>query len=234
MIDIHSHILPGMDDGCQSLEESLQLLELSSKQGVNIIAASSHFYATDEQPTNFFFLFRVAAKELGEHWHEGLPHILLGAEVHYFDGISRIEELEYFRLGTSNLLLLEMPFSQWSSRMIREVLDIQDRRGLTVLLAHIERYIAFQEKDVWPMLRSNGVRMQCNASFFLNWKTKRKAMAMLKRGEIDILGSDCHNMTTRPPRLGEAKVAIQKSLGQEIWRSFELQTIELLQAGRHT
>ena len=234
MIDIHTHVLPGMDDGSGSLNESLQLLEESAQQGVKIMGATSHFYATDERPADFLRRRRVAATELGEHWREGMPHLLLGAEVHFFESISRIDELDYFRLGTSKLLLLEMPFKPWTDRMIREVLDIQDRRGLTVLLAHIERYLGFQDKAVWPMLRANGVCMQCNASFFLNWKTRRKAMGMLKRGEIHMLGSDCHNMTTRPPRLWEAKAAIQKALGMSFWREFELGTIDLLQSGRHS
>ena len=131
--------------------------------------------------------------------------------------MSRTQELPLLTLEGTNLLLLEMPFSPWSSRMVEEVLEIQERRGLQVLLAHVERYLPYQEPKVWERLRQGKVWMQCNASFFLHWRTKPKALRMLRKGEIHMLGSDCHNKTTRPPRLGEAAEVIEKSLGQGTW-----------------
>lgn len=213
MIDIHSHILPGMDDGSRSVEESVRMLEASARQGVKYIAATSHFYATENSPEQFLRRRAAAAALLQAAWQPQFPQLALGAEVYYFDGISRTEKLDRLKLENTGLLLLEMPFSAWSGRMVTEILDIQSRRDTTVLLAHIERYIAFQKPAVWRELLDSGVRMQCNAEFFLSWKTKRKALRMLRQGEIHFLGSDCHNMTTRPPRLGDAMEVINKVLG---------------------
>lgn len=114
--------------------------------------------------------------------------------------------------------------------MVEEVLEIQERRGLQVLLAHVERYLPYQEPKVWEKLRQGKVWMQCNASFFLHWRTKPKALRMLRKGEIHMLGSDCHNKTTRPPRLGEAAEVIEKSLGQGTWRAFNRRTLALLKS----
>lgn len=203
MIDVHSHVLPGMDDGSRSVEESLTMLEASAKQGVTCMAATPHFYADENSPEEFLTRRALAAQQLRNAWRPGLPTLKLGAEVCYFEGISRCEGLERLRFEGIDLLLLEMPFCPWTKRMVREVLEIHSQAGITVLLAHIERYLRWQQEEVWDTLGAAGVLNQCNASFFLRWQTKRKALRMLRKGRIHLLGSDCHNMDIRPPRLGE-------------------------------
>lgn len=231
MIDIHSHILPGMDDGSSSLEESLAMARESARQGVRLLAATPHFYATQENPASFLRRREKSLALLESAWEDGFPTLLVGAEVRYFDGISRVEKIAHLTLDHTRILLLEMPFTSWSRRMVEEVVELQRSRGLQVLLAHVERYLKDQDGQVWETFRQNGVWMQCNANFFLRWQTKRKAQALFKKGEIQMLGSDTHNMTTRPPNLALARDALVKSLGQAVWRSFERQSYALLKAG---
>lgn len=231
MIDIHTHILPGMDDGSGSLEESLAMAKESARQGVRLIAATPHFYATQEDPNSFLRRREKSLALLESAWQEGFPTLLVGAEVRYFDGISRVEKIAHLTLDHTRILLLEMPFTSWSGRMVDEVVELQRSRGLQVLLAHVERYMKDQDGQVWETFRQNGVWTQCNANFFLRWQTKRKAQALFKKGEIQMLGSDTHNMTTRPPNLAMARDTLVKSLGQAVWRSFERQSFSLLKAG---
>lgn len=231
MIDIHTHILPGMDDGSGSLEESLAMAKESARQGVRLLAATPHFYATQEDPNSFLRRREKSLALLESTWQEGFPTLLVGAEVRYFDGISRVEKIAHLTLDHTRILLLEMPFTSWSGRMVDEVLELQRSRGLQVLLAHVERYLKDQDGQVWETFRQNGVWMQCNANFFLRWQTKRKAQALFKKGEIQMLGSDTHNMTTRPPNLAMARDALVKSLGQAVWRDFERRSYALLKAG---
>ncbi len=231
MIDIHTHILPGMDDGSSSLEESLSMARESARQGVRLLAATPHFYATQEDPNSFLRRRERSLALLESAWQDGFPTLLVGAEVRYFDGISRVEKIAHLTLDHTRILLLEMPFTSWSRRMVEEVVELQRSRGLQVLLAHVERYLKDQDSQVWEMFRQNGVWMQCNANFFLRWQTKRKAQALFKKGEIQMLGSDTHNMTSRPPNLAMARDALVKSLGQAVWRSFERQSYALLKAG---
>jgi protein-tyrosine phosphatase len=215
MIDIHSHILPGMDDGSRSVDESISLLEQLKQQGVQLVAATPHFYASEERPAQFLKRRQAAASQLEQAMTaKQLPTVILGAEVHYFDGMSRAEELGLLKLEQTDLLLLEMPFTAWSGRMIAEIKELQSRRDTTVVLAHIERYLALEKPQTWERLLTEGVQMQCNAEFFLNWKTKRRALRMLKDGRIQFLGSDCHNMTARPPRIGSAMEVIDQALGE--------------------
>lgn len=231
MLDIHSHILPNVDDGSGSAEESLELLRASAQQGIDLMVATPHFYASQNSPQQFLGRRTAAAQKLKAVWTPDLPRVALGAEVCYFDGVSRMDELSALRIGGTNILLLEMPFTKWSGRMLEEVFAIQDRRNTQVLLAHIERYLPFHNAGALQILREQGVKMQCNASFFLNWRTKRKALKMFRCGEINALGSDCHNMTSRPPRLGEAIQVIQKSVDRSVWLDFQRRLPDLTGKG---
>lgn len=204
MVDIHCHVLPQMDDGSRCVEESLAILKTLAAQGVYCAAATPHFYASENNPREFLQRRAASAEQLEKAWRPGLPALKLGAEVCYYQGISQCEGLESLKIEDTQLLLLEMPLGPWTPRMLHEVWEIQNRPGVTVILAHIERYLRWQKEDTWETLTDWGVLNQCNASFFLNWRTRRKALKLLRGGKIHLLGSDSHNMETRPPHLGEA------------------------------
>lgn len=122
------------------------------------------------------------------------------------------------RIEGTTLLLVEMPFQIWTERMVREVAALQEHPDITVLLAHIERYLGSQRKSVWDELLEAGVLMQSNASFFLRWRTRRRALRLLEAGRIHLLGSDCHNMEERPPCMGAALAAIGEKNRRELER----------------
>ena len=204
MIDFHSHILPGIDDGSRDTDESLELLRMCSEQGVTKIAATPHFYPDYDTPERFLKRRRESMLHLKERLDDGAPEIILGAEVYYFAGISSNESIGDLRLGNTGILLLEMPFAKWSSSMISEILDLHGRNGISVMIAHIERYLDFQNDDVWESLLKHGVIIQSNAEFFTNWRTKRRALRMFRSGMIHVLGSDCHNTKDRTENMGKA------------------------------
>ena len=176
MIDFHSHILPAMDDGSRNIEESLQMLRMLQEQGVERVIATPHFYA-DENPPDVFLRRRADAWEhLRAHHTQGLPHVLLGAEAHYFQGISRTAQVRQLCIQDTGVLLLEMPFSGWSSRTVEDLAALAQQQEMTVVLAHVERYLPDQPRALWPKLRRMGILFQCNASFFLDWRTKLRAV----------------------------------------------------------
>ena len=218
LIDFHSHVLPEMDDGSKSVEESLRMLAVSASQGISYMAATPHFYPSETSLERFLDRRKRAAERLRAVWRPAFPKLLLGAEVYFFDGISRAAEVEALRIEGTSLLLLEMPLQTWSGRMAAEVRALHGRSGCTVVLAHIERYLRLQKRAVWDELLEAGILMQSNASFFLHWSTKRKAVHMLDAGRIHLLGSDCHNLAERAPRMGDALAAIGKQRTQELER----------------
>ena len=231
MIDFHSHVLPGIDDGSKTVSMSLQMLAELKRQGVDTVCATSHFYATQCSPQRFLEKRQEAYEKLCANLPEGAPHILLGAEVLYFPGISRMEELPSLCLEGTNLLLLEMPFEAWSGYMIREVNELARTGRFTILMAHIERYYFQQDVSVWDAFLDDGILMQSNADFFLPFWTRRKALRLLREGRIHLLGTDCHNMQSRPPHMAEARMRIQKRLGDDTLREIDSLGSYLLEHG---
>lgn len=215
MVDFHSHILPKIDDGSRSVQESLELLKMLSEQGVETVVATPHFFADRESVDDFLLRRQVAYKELCSELPQGMPKIVLGAEVKYYSGISRMENLRKLCIGDSNLLLLEMPMSKWTEYTLKELFELSSSRGITLVLAHIERYMSLQSSDVLDRLLDSGILMQVNATFFTELRTRRRALSMLRRNNIHFLGSDCHRIPTRPPYIGDAVSAIEKKMGKE-------------------
>lgn len=227
MIDLHSHILPGVDDGSESPEMSHAMLDLLQQQGVQVVVATPHFYATKDAPDKFLRRREEAAAQLQAD--RDMPGVILGAEVAYFDGMSNSLELTKLQLGNTKLLLVEMPFGAWSQRMIREVCQLPVQAGLRPVLAHVERY---RKKDQLPkykqQLLEQGVLFQCNAEAFVDLSTRRWALGQLKQGDIHFLGSDAHNLTGRPPKLDQAAQIITKKLGSGILEELTAFSKEML------
>lgn len=226
--DIHTHILPCMDDGCKTVEESLEVLRSAREQGVGQLFATPHYYAS-EPAEQFLCRRETAAARLRARLTPEDPQICLGAEVAFYSGVSRDEHLEKLCLGASRYLLLELPFTPWSSDVRRELRNICSIRGITPILAHIERYIPLQSSAALQEVLEMDVLVQMNAGYLLRFGSRRKARQLLKSGTVQLLGSDCHNMTTRPPNLGEAMAYLDRrglsaqlaqaaSLSREIFR----------------
>lgn len=232
MIDLHSHFLPGMDDGSASPAESARMLRLSKQQGVETIVATSHFYAHRDNPTEYL-MRRQAAFDKLEYDPATMPQIILGAEVSYFNGMSQSEELHKFCIGTSPLLLIEMPFRPWTSAEVADVCALL-RQGILPVLAHVERY---PKKGQFPtymdMMLQDGLCVQCNAEFFLQPLGSMRAVRMLKKGQIHFLGSDSHNMETRVSKMDQAAQVIRRKLGQEALDRLDAIAEELLSLGKN-
>jgi protein-tyrosine phosphatase len=215
MIDWHSHILPRIDDGSKSIEESLDMLKLLNEQGIETVIATPHFYA-DENSVEEFLAKRVRSiNNLAMHLFYDAPQILLGAEVCYYPGISNLSSLKKLCVEGTDILLLEMPVSKWTNTTVREISELVDSGEFTILLAHIERYLEYNSIGLFEDLHNNGVLMQINASFVNSSKTQKKAIKFLDSGLVRFLGSDSHNINSRKPKIGEAYDNVRRELGYE-------------------
>lgn len=233
MVDFHSHILPGMDDGAKKTEDSLALLHMTKEQRISAIVATPHFYADREKPDNFCQRRYAAAKALAEVLPARMPKIYIGAEVAYFGGIGRSEQLKELCILGTKTVLVEMPFSSWSEAVINDLRGISDNLGLLPVIAHIERYIGFQNREMIFRLLENGVRIQSNAEYFTGFFSKRKAISMLAQNQIQFIGSDCHNTTTRAQNMRKAMIEISKRIGREALE-YVTETSELQLSGAVT
>jgi protein-tyrosine phosphatase len=227
MLDFHAHILPRVDDGSRSVAESLAMLESMREQGITTVVATPHFYADDESVETFLGRRGGALEALCER-PPGSPDIRLGAEVRYYEGISRLSDLAKLRIQGTHLMLLEMPFSRWSEYAVREVVDIATQGRITPVLAHVERYLFLQKKDVASRLLECGVLFQTNASFLSERRYRRRALNMIANGQIHFIGSDCHNLTSRPPDIANAYSILENKLGATFTAAFSGYQKELL------
>ncbi len=215
MIDWHSHVLPKMDDGSRDTAESAKLIDLQVQQGVDTVIATPHFSANDESIASFLGRRQQSLEQLRMALPALSATILLGAEVRYYQGISRLSDIKSLCIEGSNLLLLEMPMCRWTEYMVRELIEMSAVSGVRIVLAHIERYRRLQSRDVWARLLDSGIKMQVNANFFISRRTRHTALSLLKKGHIHFVGSDCHRIASRPPRIGEAFGIIRKKLGEQ-------------------
>lgn len=213
VIDFHSHILPGIDDGSWNIEMSEQMLEMSASHGVNVIVATPHFYAGRMTIDGFLKKRAEAYGNIQNAAAKQAIHFVLGAETTFFSGMGNADGLEKLTIADTSFLLLEMPFRTWNTGDIREI-ETLIGRGLKPIMAHIERFYPFQrDKRIFNTLYSLPVLVQINAEALLHWKTRRLALKLFKEGKAHLLGSDCHNVTSRPPNLAEGRNIIEKKLG---------------------
>ncbi len=232
MIDFHSHILPEMDDGSKSVEESCKMLRESFLQGVSQIVATPHFYAEDNSPKRFLERRKESFEKLKPSLDSDMPEIFLGAEVKYFEGISRADDVGLLKTEGTDLLLIEMPFMTWNQRMVNDVVELTYQRHTKVIIAHVERYFRFGAEKFLPEFYRNDILIQANAESFIGGKfVTRKVMNMLKDGRIHLLGSDCHNMGRRPPLLGDARKEISKRIGNNMLDKLDEKAYNSLYSG---
>lgn len=216
--DFHSHILPGVDDGSSSVEESLGMLQLETQQGVRRVVATPHFYPRQDSPDRFLLRREKAIRKLQEKMEKNgeYPQVLLGAEVLFFPGISESDQLERLTFDGKRCILIEMPLPEWTKQMYRELENIYSRRGILPIIAHVDRYIRpFHTHGIPEQLSQLPVMVQANASFFIRPATRHMALKMLRRQQIHVVGSDCHNLLDRVPNLASAQQIIRSSLGSE-------------------
>ncbi len=233
VIDFHSHILPGIDDGARNLDVSLAMLEKIREQKIDYMAATPHFYASQDQIEKFLdnrerawdaFWNVIQQKNIKDR-----PKFLLGSEVAFFDGISRADEIDRLTLGNTGILLLEMPFEPWTDRNIKEVRYLIEERKLRILLAHLERFVWIpgNKKAVQKILELP-VYVQINAECFLDWRHRRAIIKMFRDGVAHVLGSDCHGIHRRVPNLSEGRAVLEKKAGTELLQRIDKQGQELL------
>lgn len=218
MTDLHTHILPAMDDGARDVEMSLAMLCEERAQRVERIALTPHFYRDEERPETFLARRQKAWDKLClamERSGERFPELVLGAEVAWVPGLHRWAELERLCVGASSYLLLELPDTPWRGSMIDQLYDMMDSSGITPVLAHLERYFRSQKPDYIRELFRMGVPVQISAQPMLHMLRRGQILRQIRGNPNCMLISDCHNMTTRRPNLGPGMVQMEKSLPPE-------------------
>ena len=218
MTDLHCHILPGMDDGAPDASVSLEMLRIQAEQGIGTVVLTPHFYRHHEDGARFLDRRAAAWDRLQEAMEapdapRGLPRLLLGAEVAWVPGLEGRADLERFCIGRTRHLLLELPFRPWTGEMFREIWGMMDHTGVVPVIAHIERYIKIQRRELLDAVFALGVPVQISAGPLLRSVSRGAALRMLRDGRAQSISSDCHDLHTRRPDMGPALAVLERKLG---------------------
>ncbi|HRR75508.1 MAG TPA: capsular polysaccharide biosynthesis protein [Ruminococcus sp.] len=195
----HCHILPGIDDGADSVETSLAMAELMKEQGVGRIVATPHFYAHREKSVERFLKKREEAFRALKKSSPAVGDIILGAEVAIENGLSKLPEIEKLAFQGTDVILLELPYRAYSHWMSDEIYDISTKFGLKVVIAHIHRYLDYYSKSDYEEILSAKAVFQVNNEAFGSFRERRFVKKLIKSGLPVIFGSDSHNMGSRKP-----------------------------------
>lgn len=216
MVDLHTHILPGMDDGAPDTAAALQMLRMEAEQGVDTVALTPHFYRNREYISDFLLRRADAMERLRKALQNGkYPRLILSAEVAYMPGMADWPELEEFCYAGTKFLLVELPVTAWNDEMFRQLYAIEGRRGITPMIAHAERYFRIQTKARMEQLLDTGFPVQVSTAAFLRFRGRRRALKLLT-GFNAVLVTDCHNTTVRPPDMDAARRILEKKLGSNV------------------
>lgn len=214
MIDIHTHVLPRIDDGPRDWETSLGMLADSVKLDVKKVIATPHYYPwrRNVSPEEVREKCRQAKEKLQEEY--GLEiEVYAGHEIYYsVDTLQKLKSGEMLTLADSNYVLLEFSDEEPFTVIYRAVREFTEH-GYTPILAHVERYKNLYKESNLVAVKENGALLQVNVESLKDgiWDKKSQwVKKQLKKETIDFLASDMHNSTDRPPYTEENLQRIRK------------------------
>ena len=218
-IDIHSHILPGVDDGSKDMEQTMEMLKTAWNEGITHIVATPHYKhgRRNISPEDSMDLVQGVQAIANS---KGIPiTIYKGNEIFYFSGAT--EKLDESRISTMNntdyVLVEFLPTESFS--YIRNAFDQLIGMGYRPIIAHIERYSCMlKNKDYAQELHNMGVKIQVNADSIMGkfgFQLKMYTRALLKYELIDYIGTDAHNHDKRNPKMKDCRDFIYKKCSED-------------------
>lgn len=215
MIDFHSHILPGIDDGSRSYDETVKLLLEAKEIGFKKIISTSH-YAIDCYETPEY-----KRKELVEQLNleNRFPEIVLGSEIFLtYNILDLLKEYNASTINGTNYILFELPLRNHFMNLKDLIIKLKEN-DYRLILAHPERYSMVQNNfNLLYELKELGVLLQSNYGSILGiygGTAKKTLKKMLKEDLVDFLGSDVHRENTIYPKVPKAIQKISKYISEE-------------------
>ena len=219
-VDLHSHILPWMDDGADDLEVSLSLLHKEASDGVRQIVLSSHFNPLNENVTDFRIRrnssFRQLKKAIDSSDLAGIFDLRPAAEIRYNPSLLEIDELGTLCIDGTKVLLIEFS-TQHYPEFVQDVFYRLQTKGFIPLMAHVERFPWLRENPEFLYnLVCGGAYAQVNADSIVKSKESLSFIRrMMDCGLIHCIGTDTHNMSKRPPHMKEAEKVLASNPGED-------------------
>ncbi len=226
-IDFHTHILAGLDDGSTSREMSRAMLSSLYSQQVDVVVLTPHYYSHHKPIAEFIPQQQHAYRKLCATLTEESPKLVLGAEVYFSDYLFNNTDLSPLCINGTRTMLLELPYNKIiDNRTIDKVERLIGEYNVTPVLAHVERYPSLiRNRQGMERLLRLGCALQVNLPSFAAFG-RRSLLSLVRKGYIGALGTDAHNLDTRPPQYNEGYRWLEKNIPAEqlddIQRNMEL------------
>lgn len=219
LVDMHCHILFGVDDGAKDLETSMEMIKLAYEDGIRTILLTPHYHpkrgmaSVDEVYDAYETLSDQARHEFPD------LALYLGREVYYTsDHAEKMEEHEELRICGGRNVLIEFSTGTPADYILRAV-DNVIMMGFTPIVAHIERYACtLEHRDLVEDVKDKGTYIQINADSVLGengFATQRLVKWLLKNELVDFIASDAHDARNRTPKLSKCYRYVAKKYGAE-------------------
>lgn len=231
LYDMHTHILPAVDDGAKNIDESLTLINRLRRAGVTDICLTPHYYTHRESLKDFIKRRNAAFLELQSYVSDDV-RLHLGAEVYVTKYLfSNEDDLKSVCYNGTNYMLTEFPYSStFEGESLLYINKLISNYGIKPVLAHVERYpYLLKHLNVLEELIYMGVTIQSNACSFTEFPLKLKLTKLLKNGYIQLIGSDAHSLKRNTPdAFNELNELISKKLPSSITADINSNASEIL------
>lgn len=212
MIDTHIHMVPGVDDGAKDMKISIQMIQMLMNEGVNKVILTPHYNLPRYRNENVKGQFNVLKDYIQQEKIDF--EVYLGNEIYLSEEtMEGILKGQANTMAGSSYLLVELPYYHYypvHEAMIRKL----QHKDYRVILAHIERYQAFENKpEKLRDLVENGVYAQLSSRYIIDHKTRKSALQWIEKGLIHIVASDGHDVDKRPPLMKKAYDVVAKTFG---------------------
>ncbi len=217
LTETHCHIIPNIDDGANSVEMSLKMIETLENYGAKTIILTPHYYSDSISYTDFVKK-RNDAFEVLKGNYKGDIRLITAAEVYVSDYLLHNDNLDGIKIANGNYALLEHSFSDsFSSKTFERLENLYYDFSVVPVLAHIERYNSLMSDfSKIEELIDMGCMTQVNISSFADFPrhARKKILKLVDKGLVSLIGSDCHNMSGRAPVYEDGIKVILKHFGQ--------------------
>ncbi len=216
IIDVHAHVLPGVDDGARNIKESLRMLQKAYRQGIRAVVATPHYSRRSDPPD-----YSALLEQLQEQSRKKCPDLTLylGQETYYHEELPRrLQGGKAFTMAGSHYVLVEFDIGISYEGLFRGIRSLQ-AAGYFPVLAHMERYECLRREENLSELCASGCVMQMNYASLegsclrpeVHW-----CRSQVKKGRIQLLGTDMHGVQYRSPDIEGAMGWLDRHVDKQL------------------
>lgn len=217
-IDIHSHILPELDDDSNTLEASIELLKKEVADYIDIVIAAPIFDATKQTVEEFLTTRDLAyTKLITEVGLMDIPTIKLGAEVKFIRNLKQLPDLHQLCIEGTDYLLLKLPEVQLNNEIINDIYDLTYTTNIKPIIVSVENSLKYTSLESLEEILDMDVLGQVNASSFVDKEIRKLIFKLINNNYIHLLGSNAYNPINKPVLMKEASDIIIKKFSRRLY-----------------